>query len=215
MSSSQAVRSSKYSYRATSTGPGATDITIDYTADLSALSRLEDKIRLLQDDLEVERELRQRIERERADLSVQVIQMSERLEEAEGGAEHQFEANRKRDAELLKLRKMLEDVHLESEETSMLLKKKHNEIITDFQEQIEILQKSKARAEKEKAKFQAEIYELLSQVESSNKEKLVQSKHIERLEVSITELNVKIEELIVLSLTLPHTNLAFLKKTLS
>lgn len=29
------------------------------------------------------------IEREKADLSVQVIQMSERLEEAEGGAEHQ------------------------------------------------------------------------------------------------------------------------------
>lgn len=29
------------------------------------------------------------IEREKADLSVQVIQMSERLEEAEGGAESQ------------------------------------------------------------------------------------------------------------------------------
>lgn len=195
MSSSQAVRSSKYSYRATSTGPGAADINIEYSADLSNLSRLEDKIRLLQDDLEVERELRQRIEREKADLSVQVIQMSERLEEAEGGAEHQFEANRKRDAELLKLRKMLEDVHLESEETSMLLKKKHNEIITDFQEQIDILTKSKARAEKEKSKFQTEIYELLSQIESHNKEKIVTSKHIERLEVSVSELNVKIEEL--------------------
>lgn len=105
------------------------------------------------------------IEREKADLSVQVIQMSERLEEAEGGAEHQvsnwqiiyisyntnfvlsfqFEANRKRDAELLKLRKLLEDVHLESEETATLLKKKHNEIITDFQEQVEILTKNKAR----------------------------------------------------------------------
>ncbi|XP_037952378.1 paramyosin, long form-like [Teleopsis dalmanni] len=60
MSSSQAVRSSKYSYRATSTGPGVADINIEYSADLSALSRLEDKIRLLQDDLEVERELRQR-----------------------------------------------------------------------------------------------------------------------------------------------------------
>lgn len=41
MSSSQAVRSSKYSYRATSTGPGAADINIEYTADLAALSRLE------------------------------------------------------------------------------------------------------------------------------------------------------------------------------
>ncbi|KAH8239120.1 hypothetical protein KR032_001067 [Drosophila birchii] len=195
MSSSQAVRSSKYSYRATSTGPGAADVNIEYIQDLSSLSRLEDKIRLLQDDLEVERELRQRIEREKADLSVQVIQMSERLEEAEGGAEHQFEANRKRDAELLKLRKLLEDVHLESEETATLLKKKHNEIITDFQEQVEILTKNKARAEKDKAKFQAEVYELLSQIESYNKEKIVSEKHISKLEVSITELNVKIEEL--------------------
>ncbi|KAH8364765.1 hypothetical protein KR084_011203 [Drosophila pseudotakahashii] len=195
MSSSQAVRSSKYSYRATSTGPGAADVNIEYIQDLSSLSRLEDKIRLLQDDLEVERELRQRIEREKADLSVQVIQMSERLEEAEGGAEHQFEANRKRDAELLKLRKLLEDVHLESEETTLLLKKKHNEIITDFQEQVEILTKNKARAEKDKAKFQTEVYELLSQIESYTKEKIVSEKHISKLEVSITELNVKIEEL--------------------
>ncbi|XP_050332910.1 paramyosin, long form isoform X1 [Bactrocera neohumeralis] len=195
MSSSQAVRSSKYSYRATSTGPSGADISIEYSADLAALSRLEDKIRLLQDDLEAERELRQRIEREKADLSVQVIQMSERLEEAEGGAEHQFEANRKRDAELLKLRKLLEDVHLESEETAILLKKKHNEIIADFQEQVEILTKAKSRAEKEKSKFQAEIYEYLSQIESFNKERIVTSKHVERLEVTISELNVKIEEL--------------------
>jgi len=33
------------------------------------------------------------IERERADLSVQVIQLSERLEEAEGGAESQVSLN--------------------------------------------------------------------------------------------------------------------------
>lgn len=45
MSSSQAVRSSKYSYRATSTGPGATDINIEYSADLSALSRLEVRLK--------------------------------------------------------------------------------------------------------------------------------------------------------------------------
>lgn len=51
------------------------------------------------------------------------------------------------------------------------------------------------RAEKEKAKFQAEIYELLSTVESSNKEKIIHVKHIERLEISVSELNIKIEEL--------------------
>lgn len=43
------------------------------------------------------------------------------------------------------MRKLLEDVQFESEETATLLKKKHNEIITDFQEQVEILTKNKAR----------------------------------------------------------------------
>ncbi|CAG9558819.1 unnamed protein product [Danaus chrysippus] len=187
------AKTSKYTYR--SSGGGSTDVNIEYSADLSALSRLEDKIRLLHDDLESERELRQRIEREKADLSVQVIQLSERLEEAEGGAESQFEINRKRDTELTKLRKLLEDVHLESEETAHLLKKKHQEIVVDFQEQIDKLTHSKARSEKEKAKFQAEVYELLAQVENISKEKIVISKTCEKLEITISELNIKIEEL--------------------
>lgn len=193
MASSSAVRTSKYSYR--SSGGGNADVSIEYSADLSALSRLEDKIRLLQDDLESERELRSRIEREKADLSVQVIQLSERLEEAEGGAESQFEINKKRDTELLKLRKLLEDVHIESEETASLLKRKHQEIVVDFQEQIDVLSKAKSRAEKEKAKFQSEVYELIAQVESSNKERLVAVKHVEKLEVTINELSIRIEEL--------------------
>ncbi|GAB0099798.1 Paramyosin, long form [Sergentomyia squamirostris] len=205
---SSAVKSTKYSYR--STGGGSADVNIEYSADLSALSRLEDKIRLLQDDLEGERELRQRIEREKADLSVQVIAMSERLEEAEGGAENQFEMNRKREVEMTKLRKLLEDVHLESEETAHLLKKKHQEVMADFQEQLDMLTKSKVRAEKEKSKFQAEVYELLAQVESCNKEKFVFVKQIEKLEVHISELNVRIEEInrTVLDITAHKTRLS-------
>lgn len=71
--------------------------------------------------------------------------MSERLEEAEGGAESQFNINRNRDAELMKLRKLLDDIHLESEESAHLLKKKHQEIVNDFQEQVDILTKAKSR----------------------------------------------------------------------
>ncbi|XP_023021302.1 paramyosin isoform X1 [Leptinotarsa decemlineata] len=193
--SSSVARTSKYSYRSSGAAGGAADVSIEYSADLTALSRLEDKIRLLQDDLEIERELRSRIEREKADLSVQVIQLSERLEEAEGGAESQFEINKKRDTELLKLRKLLEDVHIESEETAAILKRKHQEIVVDFQEQIDSLAKAKSRAEKEKSKFQSEVYELLSQVESLNKERLISVKHVEKLEITISELNIRIEEL--------------------
>ncbi|KYM91230.1 Paramyosin [Atta colombica] len=194
MASSAVAKSSKYTYRSTG-GAGTADVSIEYSADLSALSRLEDKIRLLQDDLESERELRQRIERERADLSVQVIQLSERLEEAEGGAESQFEINKKRDTELAKLRKLLEDVHLESEETAHLLRKKHQEVVVDFQDQIDQLSKARARADKEKSKFQQEVYELLAQLDNVTKEKLMSIKTVEKLEIHISELNVKIEEL--------------------
>jgi len=194
MSSAVKTTTKTYTYRSSGGGANA-DVSIEYSADLSALSRLEDKIRLLHGDLETEREIRQRIEREKADLSVQIISLSERLEEAEGGAESQFEVNRKRDTELTKLRKLLEDVHLESEETAHLLKRKHQEIVNDFNEQIDQLSKAKNRAEKERAKFQAEIYELMSQVESSTKEKIIHVKTIEKLEISISELSIRIEEL--------------------
>eukprot|EP01083_Nonionella_stella_P130195 395117_1 len=60
-------------------------------ADLGGLTRLDDKIRLLQEDLESERELRNRIERERADLSVQLISLTDRLEDAEGTTDAQPE----------------------------------------------------------------------------------------------------------------------------
>ncbi|XP_065341829.1 paramyosin, long form [Cloeon dipterum] len=193
MSATVSKTTKTYTYR--SSAGGNADVSIEYTADLSALTRLEDKIRLLQDDLESERELRQRIEREKADLSVQVITLIERLEEAEGGAESQFEINKKRDTELTKLRRLLEDVHIESEETAALLKRKHQEIAIDFQEQIDALTKAKNRAEKEKAKFQAEIYELLSQVEVANKERLLGAKTIERLEITVHDLSIRIEEM--------------------
>lgn len=51
------------------------------------------------------------------------------------------------------------------------------------------------RAEKEKSKFQAEVYELLAQVESVTKEKIISIKQVEKCEITINELSIKIEEL--------------------
>jgi chromosome segregation ATPase len=186
-------KSSKYVYR--STGGNNADVTIEYSTDLTALARLEDKIRLIQEDLETERELRQRVERDKADLSVQVIQLQERLEEAEGGCENQLEINKKRDAELAKLRKLLEDVHIESEETAHMLRKKHQEAVVDLQDQLELLAKAKAKSEKERAKFQQELYDLLAQVDAANKDRTVYQKQVEKLEVTIHEYSIKVEEL--------------------
>lgn len=182
----------KYVYRSSGT---AGDVSVEYGTDLGALTRLEDKIRLLQEDLEFERELRQKIEREKSELTVQLFSVSDRLEEAEGSSETNVELNRRRDAELAKLRKLLEDVHLESEETAHHLRKKHQEAIAEMQDQVDITNKAKAKMEKEKQKIQAEVFELLAQVESAHKEKLTAHKTVEKLEITIHELNIRIEEL--------------------
>jgi len=156
---------------------------------------LEDKIRLLQEDIEYERELRQRVEREKSDFSVQVIQLQERIEEVEAGADGQIEINRKRDAELAKLRKLLEDVHLEAEQTQHMLKKKHQEAVVDFQDQIDILTKSKSKVEKDKSKMQTEVYELTEQLEKATLEAANHNKNVKSLNIVIQELNMRIEEL--------------------
>ena len=57
----------------------------------------------------------------------------------------QVSINIKRDNELAKLRKLLEEVHLEAEETAHMLRKKHQEAVNDFQDQLEIVAKSKAK----------------------------------------------------------------------
>ena len=55
--------------------------------------------------------------------------------------------NKKRDSELAKLRKLLEDVHLESEETAHHLRQKHQAAIAEMQDQMDQLQKSKNKYE--------------------------------------------------------------------
>ncbi|KAG1678822.1 Paramyosin [Nymphon striatum] len=187
------MNTTKYTLRTTSMSGGA-DVNVEYGTDIGALTRLEDKIRLLQDDLESERELRQRIERERSDLTVQLMGYSERLEEAEGSSESQCEMNKKRDQELSKLRKLLEDVHLESEETAHSLRKKHQESVMDLQDTIDGLQKAKNKVDKERLKFQAEVYDLLAQLEGANKEKLHAQKVSEKFEIQVHDYSLKIEE---------------------
>lgn len=85
------------------------------------------------------------IEREKSDLTVQLMGLTERLDEAEGNSEHIVEANKKRDAEVAKLRKLLEDVHIESEENAHHLRTKHQAAIAEMQEQLDAVTKAKGK----------------------------------------------------------------------
>uniref|UniRef100_A0A1I7WYK9 Protein CASP n=1 Tax=Heterorhabditis bacteriophora TaxID=37862 RepID=A0A1I7WYK9_HETBA len=58
----------------------------------------------------------------------------------------EIESNRKREGELVKLRKLLEESQLESEDAMNVLRKKHQDACLDYQDQVEQLQKKNAKS---------------------------------------------------------------------
>ena len=58
------------------------------------MRRYEEQIRVLQEDLDSEMQMRRRVEHEKQSLQMQIISLSERLTEAESGSESQLDINR-------------------------------------------------------------------------------------------------------------------------
>merc|ERR1712025_247424 len=81
------------------------------------------RVEELEEELEAERQGRAKAERQRSDLAREYESMGERLNEACGATAAQVELNKKREAEVIKLRKDLEETHIQQEATIVGLKK--------------------------------------------------------------------------------------------
>merc|ERR1719323_2358242 len=110
-----------------------------------------------EEELEAERQARAKAERQRSDLAAQMESLSERLGEAGGATAAQIELNKKREAEVGKLRKDLEEAHIQQEATMMNLKRKHQDAVAEMSEQIDQLSKMKAKVEKDKSQINHEV----------------------------------------------------------
>merc|ERR1712002_1323882 len=174
-----------------------TDVQVSGSAssESAQMRRFEEQIRVLQEDLESEMSLRRRVEHEKQSLQMQIISLSERLTEAESGSESQLDINRKREAEMAQLRKLLEDVHNESEQQIHTLRTKHQTSMMELQEQIERMSRDKEKVVKEKSVMKTEISELYAQIEILQSEKINIKKVVEKLEITVNEYHIKIEDL--------------------
>ncbi|XP_011799339.1 PREDICTED: myosin-4-like [Colobus angolensis palliatus] len=148
-----------------------------------------------QEELEAERAMRAKVEKQRSDLSRDLEDLSDRLEEAGGATSAQIEQNRKREAELLKLRRELEEAALQSEATASTLRKKHMDSMAELTEHVESLQRVKSKLEKDKQVMKAEIDDLSASVETIQKSKMNAEAHVRKLEDSLSEANAKVAEL--------------------
>lgn len=84
----------------------------------------------------------------------------------------QIEQNKKREGELLKLRRELEEAALQSEATASAMRKKHSDAMAEMAEHVDNLQRVKVKLEKDKQVMKAEIDDLNASIESVQKAKV-------------------------------------------
>ncbi|CAF0942947.1 unnamed protein product [Didymodactylos carnosus] len=99
------------------------------------IKELQGRIQEMEEEIETERQSKLKTEKQRADLAREIDEMNDRLEEAGGATSSQVEMNKKREGELAKLRRDLEEANLQHEATAAQLRKKHQDAVNEMGEQ--------------------------------------------------------------------------------
>merc|ERR1719410_3351373 len=158
------------------------------------IKEVQARIEEMEEELEAERQGRAKAERQRSDLARELESLGERLNEASGATSAQIELNKKREAEVTKLRRDLEEAQIQQEATIVGLKKKHQDSIAEMQEQVEQLNKIKAKIEKDKTVIMHETADARAATDEVNRSKASAEKSLKNLQGSLNDLSKKIEE---------------------
>merc|ERR1711971_501353 len=159
-----------------------------------AIKEHQGKVEEFEEELEAERQARAKAERQRSDLARELESLGERLDEAGGATGAQIELNKKREAEVGKLRKDLEEANIQHESVLLNLKKKHQDAIQEMSEQIDQLSKMKSKIEKDKGKIMAEATDCRAATDEVARAKASAEKSNKNLVAQLTDVGKKVEE---------------------
>uniref|UniRef100_A0A0N4ZL86 Myosin head n=1 Tax=Parastrongyloides trichosuri TaxID=131310 RepID=A0A0N4ZL86_PARTI len=152
------------------------------------------RINELTDELDNEKQSRSKSERSRAELQRELEDLAEKLEAAGGMSAAQFEINRRREAELARLKRDLEVQVLNHENQLAAIKKRNAESIGELADQLEGMCKMKVKAEAEKNKLQRDLDEANYNVDSMTRQKGELEKQYKTIEIQYAELSTKADE---------------------
>nr|CAH0110978.1 unnamed protein product [Daphnia galeata] len=158
------------------------------------IKELQSRIEELEEEVEAERQARAKAEKQRADLARELEELGERLEEAGGATAAQIELNKKREAELSKLRRDLEESNIQHESVLSNLRKKHNDAVSEMSEQIDQLNKMKAKAEKDRSSMKNQVDDFKAATDHMTAEKAAAEKMTKMLQQQLNEIQSKLDE---------------------
>merc|ERR1711882_15620 len=131
------------------------------------LARLEE----LDEELVIERAARAKAEKSRTMLKKDIEDIGSRLEEAGSNTATQVELNKKREAELARIKAELEELNIAQEGTLAALRMKHNNTMGDLGEQIDNINANKVKSEKDKAGLELDLRDARTDLEDAVKGK--------------------------------------------
>jgi len=125
---------------------------------------------------------------------LEIIELKERSEIAEAAALAQGEQIKRKESEIVRLKRQLEE--LQKEQTTVIsdMRKKHQDTLDDFGEQLETMQKSKTKVDREKVKVQQEMDELTTELDIAVKGRNQFECDVKQLQSVIHELKMNIDK---------------------
>ncbi|QQP57772.1 Myosin heavy chain 1, partial [Caligus rogercresseyi] len=158
------------------------------------IKELQSRIEANEEELEAERQARTKSEKQKSNIVKELDDLADRLDEASGATSAQIELNKKREAEIVKLRRDLEEATIQHESTLSSLKKKHLDAVSEMSEQIDQLNKMKQKAEKDKHSKRLQIDEIRAALDTMNNEKASIEKQNRIATSQYNEISKKCEE---------------------
>merc|ERR1712198_85257 len=156
---------------------------------------LQARLEELDEELAVERGNRSKAEKSRTMLKKDIEDIASRLEEAGSNTATQVELNKKREGELARLKGELEELNIAQEGTLAALRMKHNNTMSDLGEQIDSLNASKVKSEKDKAGLELDLRDARTDLEDAVKGKAELDKTGKLLQGSIVDSNTRLDEM--------------------
>jgi len=159
------------------------------------VKELQGRLEELDEELTVERSNRAKAEKNRATLSRDIGDLAEKLEDAGNNTATQIELNKKREAELAKLKGELDESNIAHEGTLAALRQKHNNNMSEMGEQIDGLNKMKAKAEKDKAGMERDLQEARAGLDEGMRDRANHERNGKLTAALIVESNVKLDDM--------------------
>merc|ERR1711892_396443 len=159
------------------------------------IKELQARVEGLDEELEVERNNRSKAEKGRTMIKKDTEDVGSRLDEAGSNTSTQIELNKKREAELARLKAELEELNISQEGTIAALRMKHNNTMGDLGEQIDNINNNKVKTEKDKAGMELDLRDTRFDLEDAVKGEAELDKSGKLLQGSIVDANSRLDEM--------------------